>query len=295
MRPEESSVEVLIRPEDFALRQPAVPLMKRSTGDNTNVRRIPSFESVLLAIAGHDLRQPLQALQSMQDLLGTGVRTKSELRLLQMGQRAINRMKGQLDQLVTALRLCEPGRIRLRPVALGELIRQVGGEIELEARRKRIALRVVPTSANIQSDALLFGAILRNLLANAVKYTDAGGRILVGCRQAGGAVRIEVLDTGIGIDPDKMSQMFEAFTRIDASQAGGLGIGLFIVRQAARILGHRLEIASTPSRGTRFSIVAAKTRGAARNEANAVACSWDRSSHPIAVSPRSDLRCQNPP
>jgi two-component system phosphate regulon sensor histidine kinase PhoR len=255
------SAEASTKPEDLVLQRPTWRLM--NMGGGTSTQRIQGLESVLLAIAGHDLRQPLQVLQNTHDLLGNGVRTKSELRQLQTGQRAINRMRRQLDQLVTALRLCEPGGMKLRPVPLGELIQQVRGESEFDALKKGIKLRVVRTSASIQSDELLFGAILRNLLANAIKYTDPGGRILVGCRQAGDAVRIEVYDTGIGIDLNEMPGLFEAFTRIDSSRAGSHGIGLFIVRQAVRILGHRLEITSAPSRGSRFSIVARKANGAA--------------------------------
>jgi two-component system phosphate regulon sensor histidine kinase PhoR len=68
------------------------------------------FESVLLAIAGHDLRQPLQVIQNVHDILGRGLRTASELRLLQYGQSAVERLRDQLDELLAALRLCESGK-----------------------------------------------------------------------------------------------------------------------------------------------------------------------------------------
>jgi signal transduction histidine kinase len=68
------------------------------------------FESVLLAIAGHDLRQPLQVIQNVHDILGRGLRTTSELRLLQYGQSAVERLRDQLDELLAALRLCESGK-----------------------------------------------------------------------------------------------------------------------------------------------------------------------------------------
>jgi two-component system, OmpR family, phosphate regulon sensor histidine kinase PhoR len=261
MRRNETSAEVSPTSEDLVVQRPTRRLMKESTGINSCTQGIPSLESVLLAIAGHDLRQPLQVLQNTHDILGTGIRTKSELRQLQIGQHAINRMRRQLDQLVTALRLREMGGIKLRPLPLGGLIQKVSDESEFDALKKGIKLRVVRTSASIQSDELLISAILRNLLANAIKYTDPGGHILVGCRQAGDAVRIEVHDSGIGIDLNEMPGLFQAFARMDFSRAGGHGIGLFIVHQAVTILGHRLEIATVPSRGSRFSIVARKANG----------------------------------
>jgi signal transduction histidine kinase len=110
----------------------------------------------------------------------------------------------------------------------------------------------------IESNALLLGTVLRNLVNNAVKYTQPGGRLLLGCRHTGQSIRIDVYDTGIGIARDRMPRMFEAFTRLDPARCDGLGIGLFIVRQAIGILGHRIDVASTPSRGSRFSILASQ-------------------------------------
>jgi signal transduction histidine kinase len=104
------------------------------------------------------------------------------------------------------------------------------------------------------SDRLLLGAALRNLVSNAIRYTQAGGRIVVGCRRRGSSVRIEVHDIGIGISGEQMPEIFEAFTRLDTERSDSLGIGLFIVRHAVSLLGHRIEVSSTPARGSRFSI-----------------------------------------
>jgi hypothetical protein len=80
------------------------------------------------------------------------------------------------------------------------------------------------------------------LVSNAIKYTQPGGRVLVGCRHTDQSIRIDVYDTGIGITGDQMPRMFEAFTRLDPARCDGLGIGLFIVRQAIGILGHRVDV-----------------------------------------------------
>jgi two-component system phosphate regulon sensor histidine kinase PhoR len=222
------------------------------------------FESVLLAIAGHDLRQPLQAIQSAQDMLGRGIRTESELRALRSGQTAIDRLKDQLDELIVALRLREHvGEVELTPVHLGPLFQQACRENGTEALRKAVSLRIAQTTATIHSNALLLSTILRNLVSNAIKYTQPGGRVLLGCRHAGRRVRIDVYDTGVGMTGDQMPRIFEPFTRLDPAGQEGLGVGLFIVRQAIGILGHRIDIISAPSQGSRFSIFVTKAESSA--------------------------------
>jgi len=123
---------------------------------------------------------------------------------------------------------------------------------------KRSARSYGPHHRHDHSNALLLGTILRNLVNNAIKYTQPGGRILLGCRNIGQSIRIDVYDTGNGIAGYQMPRIFEAFTRLDPAQRDGLGIGLFIVRQAVGLLGHRVDINSTPAQGSRFSIFATK-------------------------------------
>src|SRR6267378_2520317 len=223
-------------------------------------QRTTDFQAVLLAIAGHDLRQPLQIIQSSHELLGVGVRTKSEQDLLQTGQHAIDRLNGQLNQLLGALRLCEHSKeARLSPVALEPLFRQACHENRESALQKGIDIRVCPTGASVMSNALLLNSILRNLVSNAIKYTEPKGQILIGCRRLGQNVRIDVCDTGIGITREQLSRIFEAFTRLDSARCDGLGVGLFIVRRAIEVLGHRIDVSSAASRGSRFSIIATRT------------------------------------
>lgn len=230
--------------------------------------RVSNFEAVLLAIAGHDLRQPLQVIQSAHELLGLGIRTSSELRCLRSGQNAIDRLKDQLEQILTALRVRKSTkRLELLPVCVHRVLRQACRENEQAALSKGISIHMVSSSATILSESLLLGAALRNLISNAIKYTQPGGRVLVGCRHSRSGIRIDVYDTGIGIPGEQMPKIFEAFTRLDTAQCDGLGIGLFIVRQALGILGHRIDVASTPCRGTRFSIFVARETKREQNRA----------------------------
>jgi two-component system phosphate regulon sensor histidine kinase PhoR len=223
-----------------------------------HLRRATDFQAVLLAMAGHDLRQPLQIIQLAHDRLGIGIRTKSQQEMLQLGQHAIDRLTGQLDQLLGALRLYEHSReaTKLSAVQLEPLFRQACSENDESAWRKGIDIIVCPTCASVMSNTLLLNGILRNLIGNAIKYTEPRGRILIGCRRSGQNIRIDVCDTGIGITDEQVSRIFEAFTRVDYARCDGLGVGLFIVRRAVEVLGHRVDVSSAVSRGSRFSIFA---------------------------------------
>ena len=219
-----------------------------------------AFEAVLLAIAAHDLRQPLQLVQSSYERLGLGVRTKSELHLLQVGKNAARRLADQLNQLVGALLLHEQTKaIELTPVQVGPLLHQASRDCEEMACRAQVSIRVVPTSSSVLSNDVLLGTTLANLVSNAVKYTRPGGKVLIGCRRVGQNTRIDVFDTGNGIAREDIPRLFEAFTRVQPTQQDGLGVGLFIVRQALRILGHRIEVDSVADQGSRFSIFATRT------------------------------------
>ena len=118
------------------------------------------------------------------------------------------------------------------------------------ANQKDVRLDIVPTQAAIISDEVLLEGIVRNLTRNALKYTHRHGRVLVGCRRRGTELRIEVHDTGVGMPPDKLASVFQAFYRLDSTQPNGLGLGLFVVRRAVDLLGHRVEVHSTLGHGS---------------------------------------------
>ena len=222
-----------------------------------DLRRTSDFQSALLGMAGHDLRQPLQVIRSAYEWLGHRVADTSGRERLRRGERAIAKLTEQLDTLVDALRLHEcTGRMEVSPVALSPLFRRIADENESDARQSGVSLRVHCTRAVVASNPVLLEGILRNLVRNAVKFTHAGGGILIGCRRLNRDIRIDVCDTGVGIAPEYLERIFDAFQRVDSTQAGGLGIGLFVARRAAQLLGHRVKVRSTPGRGSTFSVFA---------------------------------------
>jgi two-component system, OmpR family, phosphate regulon sensor histidine kinase PhoR len=222
----------------------------------TELQRASDFQAALLGMAGHDLRQPLQVIQSAYEWLGARVAVSEKARV-ERGERAIARLTEQLDRLVGALRLYEHTRsIEVVSVPLAPLLWRIGAENAEAAADKGVELRVAGTTAAVMSHPVLLEGILRNLVRNAVKYTEPGGRILIGCRRCGQNVRIDVYDTGIGMAPEQLPRIFEAFHRVDSTRGDGLGIGLFVVRRAVGLLGHRIEVSSAVERGSRFSVLA---------------------------------------
>jgi two-component system phosphate regulon sensor histidine kinase PhoR len=223
----------------------------------SHLQRTSDFQAALLGMAGHDLRQPLQIIQSTYDLLRARFRGRSEQDLLENGEQAIIRLTEQLNRLLDALRLYQYTKtIEIISVALAPLFWRLCSESEDAALAHGVDMRVCSTKVRIKSNPVLLSGILRNLVTNAIKYTEPGGRILIGCRRSGREVRIDVYDTGIGIPPERLPIIFEAFERLDSTHCDGLGIGLFVVRRALEVLGHRIEIRSAVSQGSRFSVFA---------------------------------------
>jgi CheY-like chemotaxis protein len=138
---------------------------------------------------------------------------------------------------------------------IDEILRQLEVEFAPLAKAKDLELVFVASSLTVRSDRRLLRRLLQNLISNAIKYTPKG-RVLVGCRRRGKRVRIDVYDTGLGIPPSKKRTIFKEFQRLDegAKVARGLGLGLSIVERIARMLEHRVDLASTPGRGTHFSV-----------------------------------------
>jgi signal transduction histidine kinase len=148
--------------------------------------------------------------------------------------------------------------VRLRPI-----LEDLASEFAEPARRKGIDLRVIPTSSAVFSHPVLLSGILGNLIRNALDYTPRGGRVFVACRRRGSQVHLEIRDSGVGIPADELGKVIRAFHRADITGSEGLGLGLFIVKRAADLLGHRLQVASASGRGSCFAVVAAPTNGGA--------------------------------
>lgn len=210
----------------------------------------------LLAAAGHDLRQPLQVMLIALRRVAPHLEDATGSEWLRIASTAAETMTESLTDLAYAARL---SGVERQEVELGDLIRQAAESWRHHAAIRSVRLAVVDTEVRVRSDPRLLATVIRNLVGNAVGHTK-GGRVLVGVRRAPQAVRIDVLDTGPGLPPGEAERLFEPHWRGD-EMAGGLGLGLAIVRDTAERLGGVLTVASTPARGARFSLAIPRRPG----------------------------------
>ena len=209
-----------------------------------------------LATASHDIRQPLQAMALLLGGLKGEVSTNDGARKLLAIERSLASGMELLDALLEFSKLDAGAlRPRLTTVGVGDLFDVINDTFAVEAAQKNLRFAVMPTRLATRSDPQLLGRILRNLVSNAIKYTDRG-RVLIGCRRRGDRVRIEVWDTGCGIPADQQRQIFWEFVQVKerGRSRSGLGLGLAIVDRLAKLLGHSVEIRSWPGRGSVFAV-----------------------------------------
>ena len=176
---------------------------RRTAGALTAAKRQAELASVaksrFLAAASHDLRQPLQTLALLQGLLAKKVVGEKAQKLVGGIDEALGAMTGMLNTLLDINQI-EVGAVKpeIADVPVNELFDRLREELSYHAQAAGLALRMVPCALSVRSDRRLLEQMIRNLISNALKYTQRG-RVLVGCRRHQGKLRIEVWDTGIGI------------------------------------------------------------------------------------------------
>ena len=208
-----------------------------------------------LSAASHDLRQPLQTLRFLQAALEPHLPDGEGRNLVGGIARSLDTMSSILSSLLDVNRL-EAGDLRpsKRDFAINEAFDSLAADFLDSVADKGLRWRLVRSELLVHSDKGMLEAMLRNLLSNAVRYTDRG-TILLGCRRAGDKIRIEVWDSGVGISQDQLPHIFQEYYQgAHGAERGGFGLGLAIVRRIGKILDHRIDVRSTPGRGTVFSI-----------------------------------------
>lgn len=227
----------------------------RAQTDAANLANIT--KSRFLASASHDLRQPVHALSLFVGALqGRQMDTEAK-RLIGLVDRSIEALDNLFVSLLDISKL-DAGVVQPRPLSfrLQILLERVCRDFEMEARAKGLRLILVPCSQIVFADPILLERILRNLVANAVRYTMRG-RVLVGCRRRGGRLGVEVHDSGPGIAPAEREQVFQEFYQLDnpeRDRSKGLGLGLAIVKRHAELLGYELTLKSEVGRGSTFAV-----------------------------------------
>ncbi len=216
-------------------------------------------KSRFLAAAGHDLLQPLEAIALFAgalDRTATEDRSRAIISDLRGAQRSMRRL---LNSLLDMSQI-EAGAIEPNPdqVAVDPLLAALHAEFEAQANQKGLSIATVKSGADIIADRLLLERTLRNLIANAIRYTEQG-RILIGVRHLAETVRIEVHDTGPGIAPADLKRIFDEFHQLNdpgRDKSEGLGLGLTIASRFAEMMDMKLSVRSNPGKGSVFSLEA---------------------------------------
>ena len=214
-------------------------------------------KSKFFAAAGHDLRQPLHAQGLFLEVLQRTELTAHQQELIASANAASQSSIDMLNTLLDFSRI-EAGVVQpyFQTFLLQTLFNKIEREFAPQADAKGLIYRSRETEVVAHSDPILVELILRNLVSNAIRYTESGG-LLIACRKQKNGAVLEVWDTGIGIAPDDQLEVFREFHQLgnpERDQRKGLGLGLSIAEGLARTLGCSLSVASTIHRGSVFRL-----------------------------------------
>ena len=210
--------------------------------------------------ASHDLRQPLHAMGLFAEALRQRVHEPEVAQLVNSINESVDALEGLFSELLDITRI-DSGGVEVHPqhFAVGDILRKLRLHFEPSAFEKGLALRLRGGGRVVHGDPLLVERILRNLVSNAIRYTNDGS-VLVSCRQRGDKALLQVWDTGVGIREQERTRIFEEFYQVPNSvavspeQRKGLGLGLAIVKRLAGLMNAPLTVRSRPGHGTVFAL-----------------------------------------
>lgn len=225
--------------------------------------RANNAKSEFLAVMSHELRTPLTAIIGYEELLSDGITGPvNEAQKSQLGR--IKASAGHLLELIDQIlgfARADVGRekINVQDVRLTDMLRSAASFVEPMAATKKISLTIKLPDEEIviRSDPGKVMQIVVNLLGNAVKFTDRGG-VTLRAETRNDAVIVDVIDTGLGIAPEHIEQIFEPFWQVEQAitrRTGGTGLGLSVSRRLALMLGGDVTVSSTVGEGSRFTLI----------------------------------------
>lgn len=249
-------------PRKQFLRVVATPLGNGSLvhiQDLTELRRLETVRHDFISNISHELRTPIASLKVLAETLQEGA--IDDKAVTQEFLHKINIETDRLAQMVnelSELSRIESGEVslKLEPVDLGEVVRQVTERLRAQAERGGLSLEVdIPASLpEALGDEERVEQVLVNLLHNAIKFTPLGGRVTISTRVEGDSILVSVADTGVGISADDLPRIFERFYKADKARAGGgTGLGLAIAKHIVEAHGGKIWAESTEGRGSTFT------------------------------------------
>lgn len=223
------------------------------------VRAASALKSEFVGAVSHELRSPLNIVLGYLEMVldgALGPLTEAQRDALRRTEAHAETLLEMIEALLDLNRL-DAGRlpVELAAVSLAEMLADVCEQAGRSAGSAAVELTcdVAPDLPRVETDAVKLKTILRNLVHNALKFTERG-RVTVAARRSGDHVEITVEDTGRGIPPEALGYVFEMFRQVPGSPGGGVGLGLHIVRRLSEVIGAQVSVTSEVGRGTRFVV-----------------------------------------
>ena len=229
---------------------------------NAKLRELSAMKEEFLALTTHDLRSPLTVISGVINFFTSGRLgdiTPEQKNMVQMMERNTHNLIELVNDLLDASKL-ESGTLRLETASINlrGLVAELREQMHPLAKDKEIALEeTIPDDLPpLLADRAKLRRILVNLLSNALKFTPKGGRVELSAERAGSAVRVSVTDTGVGMSPDDVKNIFDKYAQARSratSSEKGTGLGLYITRQLVELHGGKISVESEIGRGSTFS------------------------------------------
>ena len=222
------------------------------------VERASLEKTRFFASASHDLRQPLHSLGLFGSAILARLAATPDEPLARNMMHCVDALEASFSSMLDVSKL-DAGvvEVKAEPVALADIFRRLQVNLGQQAESQGLALRFKPGRKWVYADAALLERMMGNLVHNALKFTQAGG-VVVLARTRGQAVSVEVWDSGRGIDEKEVPRIFDEFYQVgnlERDRTKGLGMGLAIVRRIARLMKVQVQVHSRPGRGTVFRLL----------------------------------------
>ena len=228
-------------------------------------------QSRFLAAASHDLRQPLHAMSLFIGVMKSTKLDDHQAQLLSRLEDTASLLRNQFNALLDLSKFDADG-VNVNPqlVSIEQVVHSVSQTLSTEANAKGLEYHTQGPALSIQSDPVLLDRLLRNLVSNAIKYTEKGG-VTVSWKKTDTGPHIQISDTGIGIHEEEMVSIFDEFYQVEnkaRKRADGSGLGLAIVSRIAELMNITIDIQSTPGVGTTFTLQLPESIAAANQQSD---------------------------
>ena len=249
-----------VRREERAARAEAQSAQRQLVLQNEQLREADRLKDEFVALISHDLRTPLTSIMGYLELVRDDDNlTEEQVGFLAVADRNADRLLRLVNDLLFVARF-EAGQLDLKPTELdlAAVVRQSVEESGPRAAAGGVELTCEASDvSSVQADKGRMFQLVENLVSNAIKFTPAGGDVRVSVTPVNGVVRLEVADTGIGIESDEQQRLFERFFRASTAsehQIPGTGLGLYITRAIVEAHGGSIAVRSDPGEGTSFRV-----------------------------------------